>query len=168
MASLKLPSTAKIGLFTGSFDPLTNGHLDIIQRAAQLFDGLYVGLFDNPKKQALLPLEARFSSLQTSVSPLTNVEVVKPAHALTVTIARELGVKVLVRAVRNAADLDYEKSLDWFNRELTDIETVYLLAKPELQFLSSSAIKELINYKADIRSYVPAAVLQELEKINGK
>lgn len=163
MASRELPSISKIGLFTGTFDPLTNGHLDIIKRAAQLFDVLYVGMFSNPEKQVLMTLEQRLSIITESVSAIPNVKIITPKQKLTTSIAQELGVTSLVRSIRNAEDLEYEKSLAWFNCELTGIETIFLLARPELQYLSSSHIKELLHYGIDISAYVPSVVLKELQ-----
>ena len=125
----------KIGLFTGSFDPMTNGHLDIIERASRLFDKLYVGIFFNPHKQGFLPIENRKRGLE----------------------------KALVRGLRNAADLQYEASFDYYNHQLSpDIETIYLHSRPEHLYISSSGVRELLKFSQDIAGYVPDSILEEI------
>ena len=154
----------KIGLFTGSFDPITNGHLDLIERASKLFDKLYVGIFYNPHKAGFLPVESRRKAVETAVQHLKNVEVVASHDELVVDLAKKLGVKVLVRGLRNAADLQYEASFDYYNHRLaTEIDTIYLHSRLEHVFVSSSAVRELLKFGQDISEYVPNAVLEELK-----
>ncbi|MDQ0221506.1 pantetheine-phosphate adenylyltransferase [Streptococcus moroccensis] len=155
----------KIGLFTGSFDPMTLGHLDLIERASQLFDELLVGIFYNPHKQGLLTLEQRLAVLEKALSHLDNVRVLTAENQLVVEVARREGVTHLVRGLRNASDLEYEASFDFYNRNLApELETVYLLAKPEYKYVSSSGVRELITFKADFSAYVPDSIAVELEK----
>lgn len=156
--------SSKIGLFTGSFDPITNGHLDLIERASKLFDHLYIGIFFNKDKTGLLPIDKRQATIEQALSHLDNVTVLTSHSRLTVDVAKELGVTALVRGLRNAQDLTYEASMDFFNHELApELETVYLLSKPALSQVSSSRIRELIHFGADISPYVPASVLREME-----
>ena len=153
----------KIGLFTGSFDPMTNGHLDLIERASKLFDKLYVGLFYNPHKMGFLPIESRKKTVEKAVGHLKNVEVMASHDELVVDVARKLGVQVLVRGLRNAADLQYEASFDFYNHQLAgEMETIYLHSRPEHVYISSSAVRELLKFGQDISGYVPNAVLEEL------
>ncbi|MGT2754416.1 pantetheine-phosphate adenylyltransferase [Streptococcus ovis] len=155
----------KIGLFTGSFDPVTNGHMDLIERASGLFDHLYVGLFYNPHKTGLFTLEERKNILEEALVSYQNVTVIVSTNELVVDVASRLGVTHLVRGLRNATDLEYEASFDFYNHALAPtIETVYLLAKPALKFVSSSQIRELLHFQQAIHHYVPEAVLKELEK----
>ena len=154
----------KIGLFTGSFDPMTNGHLDIIERASQLFDKLYVGVFYNPHKQGFLPVENRKRAVEKAVAHLGNVEVLASHDQLVVDVARRLGAKTLVRGLRNATDLQYEASFDYYNYQLApEIETVYLYSRPEHLYISSSAMRELLKFGQEIQQYVPNSVVEELE-----
>ena len=154
----------KIGLFTGSFDPITNGHLDLIERASKLFDKLYVGIFYNPHKNGFLPIENRLETVEKAVGHLKNVQVIASHDELVVDVARKLGVHVLVRGLRNAADLQYEASFDFYNHQLAgEIETVYLHSRPEHVYISSSAVRELLKFGQDISKYVPNAVLEELK-----
>ena len=119
----------KIGLFTGTFDPVTKGHLDIVERASKLFDKLYIGIFKNEAKNPLFSLEERVVLIEKALADLqlTNVEVIAHANDLTVNIAKQLEVTALVRSVRNAADLDYEKNMIYFNREMTFVLPLTLL-----------------------------------------
>ena len=141
----------KIGLFTGSFDPMTNGHMDLIERASKLFD-------------KLLPIESRLKTVEKAVGHLKNVQVIASHDELVVDVARKLGVHVLVRGLRNAADLQYEASFDFYNHQLAgEIETVYLHSRPEHVYISSSAVRELLKFEQDISKYVPNVVLEELK-----
>lgn len=155
----------KIGLFTGSFDPMTLGHLDLIERASQLFDDLVVGIFYNPHKQSLVPVDKRSEWVEQALGHLKNVRVLTSKDQLVVEVARQEGVTHLIRGLRNVADMEYEASFDFYNRNLApDIETVYLLAKPEYKFISSSGVRELITFKADFSAYVPELIVRELEE----
>ena len=154
----------KIGLFTGSFDPMTNGHMDLIERASKLFDKLYVGIFYNPHKNGFLSIESRLKTVEKAVAHLENVQVIASHDELVVDVARKLGVHVLVRGLRNVADLQYEASFDFYNHQLAgEIETVYLHSRPEHVYISSSAVRELLKFDQDISKYVPNAVLEELK-----
>ena len=154
----------KIGLFTGSFDPMTNGHLDLIERASKLFDTLYVGIFYNPHKTGFLPIENRKKTVEKALAHLKNIQVIASHDELVVDVARKLGVHVLVRGLRNAADLQYEASFDFYNHQLAgEIETVYLHSRPEHVYISSSAVRELLKFEQDISKYVPNVVLEELK-----
>lgn len=154
----------RIGLYTGTFDAVTNGHMDIIYRAAQLFDILYVGIFDNVKKNSIFSLVERQEMLNKLLSQYDNVKVVVHKSQLTVDVAEQLNVSALVRSVRNIQDLSYESEMYFFNQKMTGIETVILLANPELQYISSSRIKELATKGMDISQWVPTIVKEELEK----
>lgn len=154
----------KIGLFTGSFDPITKGHLDLIERASTLFDYLYVGIFYNPHKNGFLPIESRLRTVKKAVAHLNNVQVIASHDELVVDVARKLDAEVLVRGLRNATDLQYEASFDFYNHQLAgEMETIYLHSRPEHIYISSSAVRELLKFGQDISEYVPNAVLEELK-----
>ena len=157
----------KIGLFTGSFDPMTTGHVDLIERASRLFDKLYVGIFYNREKSGFFTIEARERIVKEALQHLRNVEVITSQNELAVTVARRLGTQAFVRGLRNSQDLDYEANMNFFNQELAgEIETIFLLSKPAYQHISSSRIRELIAFQQDIAAYVPQSVIKELERIN--
>lgn len=153
----------KVGLITGSFDPITLGHLDIIERATALFDSVYVAVVAHPKKHTMWSLEKRHRHTKEVLAHMPGVEVVTAQDTLTVELAQTLGVTHLVRGIRDSRDLDYERQLETYNRFLEDtLETVYFLAKPEMAHISSSSIKELLHYHRDVSSFVPAIIQREL------
>lgn len=155
----------KIGMFTGSFDPITNGHLDIIKRASGLFDKLYVGIFFNPNKIGLFTGQERLALLQKVFEENEKIEVFLAGQELVVDVARERLVSHIVRGLRNGIDLEYEANFDYFNRQLApELETVYLMSKPKYRNISSSQIRELIHYQQDISPYVPPVVSEEIKK----
>ncbi|HFI0265584.1 TPA: pantetheine-phosphate adenylyltransferase [Streptococcus suis] len=155
----------KIGMFTGSFDPITNGHVDLIERASGLFDKLYVGIFFNPNKIGLFTGQERLALLQKVFKGNEKIEVFLAGQELVVDVAHERQVSHIVRGLRNGIDLEYEANFDYFNRQLApDLETVYLISKPEYRNISSSQIRELIHYKQDISPYVPLVVSEEIRK----
>ena len=159
----------KIGLFAGSFDPITKGHIDLIERASKLFDCLYVGIFYNLEKTSFFSIEAKEKMVTAALAHLENVKIVTSHDELAVEVARKLGVTTFVRGLRNSQDLDYEGNLNFFNHELApEIETIFLISKTAYQHLSSSRIRELISFEQDISKYVPESVIKELKKQYGK
>ena len=156
-----------IALFPGSFDPLTNGHLDIIQRASQLFDHVVVGVGHNTSKQALFTPEEKVDLISTVVADLPNVDVTI-MHGLTVQFMTEIGAKFIVRGLRNSKDFEYERDIAGVNSALADVETILLLAKPENQNISSSMVKEIGSMGADnMAKFVPKVVVDALkERLN--
>ncbi|URZ87823.1 pantetheine-phosphate adenylyltransferase [Floricoccus penangensis] len=161
-----MTSKEKIGLFTGTFDPLTNGHLDIIERASKLFDILYVGIFKNDSKNPLFTTDERKAMIEKEVASFENVKVIVHEKDLTVNIAKKLGVTSLVRSVRNAQDLAYESEMVFFNRQMTGVETILLVARPELEYINSTRVKEIFKLGGDVSPYLPAEILREMEKIS--
>ncbi|WP_117280450.1 pantetheine-phosphate adenylyltransferase [Streptococcus intermedius] len=159
----------KIGLFAGSFDPITKGHVDLIERASKLFDSLYVGIFYNLEKKSFFSIEAKEKMVIDALSHLENVNIVTSHDELAVEVARKLGVTTFVRGLRNRQDLEYERNLNFFNYELApELDTIFLMSKPNYQHISSSRIRELIAFEQDISKYVPEIVVKELKKQDEK
>lgn len=145
----------KTAIFPGSFDPLTNGHVDIIERASRLFDKLIVVILENSAKQAMFSIEERIAFLKHNTAHLNNVEVAFD-HGLTVAFAKSHQACTIVRGVRSVKDYEYELDIAAINRAIApDIETILLYASAQHGSISSSMIKELVKYGQDIRSYVP-------------
>jgi pantetheine-phosphate adenylyltransferase len=151
--------------FSGSFDPPTLGHLNLIGRAASLFEELTVVLTENLQKKALFSLEDRISMVTELVKPWKNVAVAS-SPALTVDFMTERGIKVLVRGIRGAQDFPYEFEMSLWNKTLSpELETLFLIADPRHSLVSSSAVKELAAFHRDLGAYVPPLVEEALKKI---
>lgn len=156
---------AKIALFPGSFDPLTMGHLDTIERGAKLFDELIIGVFINTNKNSFFSSDEKLQTVEASVAHLKNVKVITQDQKLTVDVAHELGAGFLLRGVRNVKDYEYEKDIATMNQHLEpELETVFLLASPKYTHVSSSILKEVWKFSGDIKEYLPAPVYLALEK----
>jgi pantetheine-phosphate adenylyltransferase len=151
--------------FSGSFDPPTLGHLNLIGRAAALFEELTVVLTENLQKKTLFSLEERISMVSELVKPWKNVAVAS-SPALTVDFMTGRGIKVLVRGIRGAQDFPYEFEMSLWNKTLApEIETLFLIADPRHSLVSSSAVKELAAFHRDLGAYVPPLVEEALKKI---
>lgn len=150
-----------IALFPGSFDPFTNGHLDVAQRAAALADRLIIGVGVNPAKRGLVEPAARVALIEEATAHLEGVEVVALSGA-TMDEARRLGAHLIVKGVRGAQDADFEAPQAAFNLEVGGIDTWWIPSRPALAHVSSSAVRELVGLKKDISRYVPPAVARHL------
>lgn len=157
-----------VAAYSGTFDPITFGHTDIIRRAARMFPRLIVAVGLNPSKNPRFTIEERVELIRASVKPLRNVEV-KPFDGLIVDFARENGVSVLVRGVRTVGDFDYEKQMAVMNRDLyPKLDTVMLVPSPEHAHLSSSLVREIASLGAPIEKFVPGPVVPLLRERFGK
>jgi pantetheine-phosphate adenylyltransferase len=155
----------RIGLYPGTFDPVTNGHLDVIGRAARLVDKLVIGVAINIGKGPLFPLEERCELVQAEADAIatrtgTKIEVV-PFEGLLIGFAQSLGAGIIVRGLRAVSDFDYEFQMAGMNRRLDhEIETVFLMASETNQFISSRFVKEIARLGGDITSFVPKLTLE--------
>ena len=156
-----------VGLYPGTFDPVTNGHLDIIGRAVRLVERLIVGVAENIGKQPLMSLQERVDCVRTEVAPVSArtgvpIEVVG-FNNLLVQCARENGAGIIVRGLRVVTDYDYEVQMFGMNHRLDPgIETVFLMATERHQFISSRLVKEIVQLGGDISSFVPAYTLGKI------
>ena len=153
----------KIALYPGSFDPITNGHLDVLERASRMFDKVVIAVLDNSNKASFLAKEVRVQLIKDAIKSMKNVSV-DSFSGLTVEYAKKIGAKFLIRGLRTITDFEYEVQLCQTNQVLApEIDTVFLSTKPEHNFISSSIVKELSNYKTDISKFVPKNVVQYLQ-----
>ncbi len=151
-----------IALYPGSFDPITNGHIDIATRASKLFDKIIIGIFSTPDKRLTFSHEERVELATRAVAHLPNIEVM-PYDIITVDFARQVNAQVLVRGLRMSADYEREFEMAMLNRKLyPGLELVCFMASQEYQFLSSSLMKEVASLGGDIDSLVPKHVAEAL------
>lgn len=154
-----------IALYPGSFDPVTYGHLDIIESASRMFDRLIVAILKNPNKHPLFSLEQRQAQIRTATAHLANIEVTTFC-GLTVTHARQQNAQVLIRGLRAISDFEFELQMAHTNKTLEpDLETIFLACSTQHSFLSSSVVKEIARYSGPIDHLVPPNVKQDLETV---
>ena len=155
----------KIGLYAGSFDPITNGHLDIIRRASKLFDKLYVAPMTNTSKEYLFTYTEKKQFIEDQITDLSNVTVIDGKGELSTKLAHQLGAHFMVRSMRNPDDFGYGSGVASINRVLDkNIETIFLLANDRYATISSSMMKEVAKFGGDISEFVPPTVAQALIK----
>ncbi len=159
------PETSnRICLYPGSFDGLTFGHLDLIQRGRGLFDKLYVGIAENPRKKHFFPLERRLAIARECCNKWENVEVIA-IDGLTVDRAVELGARFILRGLRVVSDFEFEIQLAIMNQQLDHrIETIFLAPAPEYIFLSSSMVREILQLGGDVSQFVPEPVVRAFQE----
>ncbi len=151
-----------IAIYPGSFDPITNGHLDIATRAAKLFEKVVIGVYDKPNKRLIFTTEERVDLARQAVAHLPNVAV-EPFSGLTVNFGRRVGAQAIVRGLRMSADFEREFDMAMMNKKLSPgIDVVCLMADLKYQFLSSSLLKEVASLGGDINDLVPKHVVEVL------
>ncbi len=151
-------------LYPGTFDPLTNGHLDLIQRAEKLFGNVVVAVLENTNKNPTFDLKKRILQIRTSLSHLPNIEVISYS-GLTVDCAKDLKANIILRGLRAMSDFEYELQIAHTNKSLnTEIETIFLSTNTNYSFLSSSLVKEVAKFGGEISHMVPVCVEDDLKK----
>ncbi len=154
----------KIGVYPGTFDPVTNGHIDIIKRGKNLFDKLYVVIPNNTNKLPLFSLEERVALLKEVLKDEKSIEVTT-TDLLTVDFAKNVGATAMLRGLRMVSDFEYELQMATMNKCLNDeIETVFIMSSHEYSFLSSSSVKEIAKFGGDYSAFVPEVVRLAVEK----
>lgn len=152
-------------LFPGSFDPLTNGHVDTIQRAAKLFDEVIIAVLTNTSKVSLFNSNEKIDLIEKSIQHIENVKVISHVGGLTIDLAKDLEITAMIRGMRNTLDFEYETNIALMNKQLNEeIETVILLADEKYRFLSSSLIKEVARFGGDISAFVPKVVNEAIKE----
>jgi pantetheine-phosphate adenylyltransferase len=150
----------------GTYDPVTNGHVDVISRAAKIFDRVVVAVVGAPQhKDTLLPIEERLDLVRDAIAAIPNVEV-DVLRELAVDFARRWDAKVIVKGLRVISDFEWEFQMNQLNRTLApEIETVYVMASPQVSFVSSSGVKEIAAFGGSVEELVPAAVARRLKEL---
>lgn len=151
-------------VYPGSFDPMTKGHLDIVERSSAIFSTVYVGVLNNVAKKSMFGVKKRMEMVKAATKHLKNVQVVA-FDGLLVDLLKELGARVIIRGLRTGADLEIEQQYAFINGKLFEgTETFALLSRPEMHYISSTAVRELIAFHADVSDYVPGEILSMIDK----
>jgi pantetheine-phosphate adenylyltransferase len=158
-----------VALYPGTFDPITNGHIDIAERASKIFDRIIVAVYADSPKRVVFTTEERIDLCKKGLSHLSNVEVI-PFTGLVVEFAKQVGAQVTFRGLRSGTDFEFEFDMALMNSHLApDMEAVYFITKLEWQFLSSSRLKEVVSLNGDISNFVPQEVEDALKaKLQGQ
>ena len=159
-----MASDARRAVCPGSYDPVTNGHVDVVTRAATLFDEVVVAVLYNPAKQGAFPVEERVSLLEESLAAVGNLRVEAFADRLLVDVCHDVGATAIVKGLRGGTDFAYELPMALMNKHLTGIETVFLPGDPRFEHVSSSLVKEVARYGGDVTGLVPDPVLDALKR----
>ncbi|HZU38984.1 MAG TPA: pantetheine-phosphate adenylyltransferase [Gemmataceae bacterium] len=151
-------------VYTGVFDPIHFGHVDVIRRGSRLFGRLVVGVGINPDKASFFSLEERVEMVRQAVAPLSNVEVM-PFTGLAVRFVRQVGARVMLRGLRTLSDMEYEFTMSLTNLALDpEIETAFLMAKEEYSHVSSTLIRQIATFEGDVHKFVPAEIIPTLKR----
>lgn len=158
----------KIALFPGSFDPITKGHKSIVERALPMFDKIVVAVGTNTAKNSVFPLEKRIEWIEKTFAQYDNVEVVT-FNSLTVDFCRQIGAKYILRGLRNSTDFQYERNIARINQELdSEIETIFLMTKPDDAAISSSLVREILSFGRDVSQFIPEEITISINDIAKK
>ncbi len=158
----------KIALFPGSFDPITKGHKSIVERALPLFDKIVVAVGTNTAKNSVFPLEKRLEWIRQTFNQYPQIEVVT-FNSLTVDFCREIGAKYILRGLRNSTDFQYERNIARINQELAEeIETIFLMTKPDDTAISSSLVREILSFGRDVAQFIPEEITISINDIATK
>lgn len=158
----------RVGLYPGTFDPITRGHIDIIKRAVKMVDQLVLGVATNPSKDPLFTLDERQRMVMEETADIARQSgvliVVRPFETLLMHFAEEVGANYIIRGLRAVSDFEYEFQMAGMNRRLNpDIETVFLMAEAELQSIASRLVKEIAVFGGEIKSFVPPRVAEQVK-----
>ncbi|MBU0686359.1 MAG: pantetheine-phosphate adenylyltransferase [Candidatus Margulisbacteria bacterium] len=154
----------KVAIYPGSFDPVTNGHLDVIKRAQKFFDKVIVAVIANPEKDSYFSLEDRMSMLKECLKDMPKIEV-DAFNGLLVDFAKKMGVSAIIRGLRAVSDFDYEFQMAITNRKMKpDIETVFFMTDYKYSYLSSSFVKQIAHLGGDVKEFVPPVVVRKLKE----
>jgi len=156
----------KKAIYPGTFDPVTNGHLDIIKRACKIFDKVIVAVAENKDKNTMFDLNTRVNFMKKATKNISQVEV-KSFNSLLVEFAKKENCNIIIRGLRAVSDFEYELQMGYANKSLyEEIDTIYLMPNLENAFISSSVVRSILKYKGDVSHLVPNEILEDLKNLN--
>ena len=157
-------NTPKKAIHPGTFDPLTLGHLDLIERSSTMFDEIVVAIGNNPEKNPLFNIEERIKMITTATAHLKNIKVIQ-FHSLLVELSTKLNTNIIIRGIRSSADFEYELQMGYANVSLKkELETIYLMPKLEYSFISSSVVRAILKFNGEIDHLVPKSILNDIKR----
>lgn len=153
----------KIAIYPGTFDPITNGHIDVIKRASEIFEKLYVAIAPSERKSPMFSLEKRMEMARKATQSIKNVEIIS-YDGLTVSCCKECGAKTIVRGLRAVSDFEYELQIGYANTSLDkDIDTIYLMPSLQSAFISSTVVRDIHRHKGDVSHLIPKEIIDLLD-----
>ena len=156
--------TIKRAIYPGTFDPITNGHVDIIQRAAEMFDEIIVAVAENKAKKPMFTIEERVAMVKKATKSISNVKVIS-FHSLLVDLSDELDANIIIRGIRAVSDFEYEFQMGYANSSLKkELETIFLMPSLEYAFISSSIVRSILPFNGKIEHLVPHCILPHIRK----
>ena len=154
--------TIKRAIYPGTFDPITNGHVDIIQRAAEMFDNVIVAVAENKAKKPMFTVDERVSMVKKATKSISNVKVIS-FHSLLVDLSDELDANIIIRGIRAVSDFEYEFQMGYANASLKkELETIFLMPSLEYAFISSSIVRSILPFDGKIEHLVPHCILKDI------
>jgi len=159
---MEIMNTIKRAIYPGTFDPITNGHVDIIQRASEMFDEIIVAVAENKAKKPMFSVEERVSMAKKATKSLSNVKVIS-FHSLLVDLSDELDANIIIRGIRAVSDFEYEFQMGYANSSLKEeLETIFLMPSLEYAFISSSIVRSILPFGGKIEHLVPHCILPDI------
>lgn len=160
---MEIMNNTKRAIYPGTFDPLTNGHLDIIERSSKMFDEIIIAIGNNPDKNPLFNITERMNMIKKATIDIENIKVVQ-FHSLLVDLSTELNANIIVRGIRSASDFEYELQMGYANIALKkDLETIYLMPSLKYSYVSSSVVRAILKFDGNIEHLVPKSILNNIK-----
>jgi len=155
---------SRSAIYPGTFDPLTLGHLDLIERSSKMFDEIIIAIGDNPDKNPLFSISERIDMIKKATEHLCNIKLVT-FHSLLIDLSRELDTNIIIRGIRSATDFEYELQMGYANVAMQkELETIYLMPSLEYSYISSSVVRTILKFDGEVNHLVPKSILEDVKR----